>query len=509
MPLPDPSRSHAVLIGVHDYRHLAALPGVAAGVARLAELLRDPTVWGLPRGNVTVLPGDASADDVLRAVRGAGRAATDTLLVYFAGHGQREPRSEQLYLALADADRYDVTIGALPERELRRMVRREGRYARRHITLIDSCYSGLAIPMGGSATVLERPDQVRLLVESKERNATGPGGGDEDFGGYVLTSASGTQRSFTLPGGYPEFTGALIEVLDKGIAGAGPTLSVPRVWRRVREQRARATPQLNGLNIAEEEPWVRNRAHDAGRDAVPPRRIVRAEAAPMPPAAAPAAGFPFDTVQGGGYRIRAVKEQLDDVLAKVRDPRRGWQAQAPHFRTVSGRWFWGYDMRQVDAHIERQRAEPTEPADALRLLLARQGVSVVPGAEGSSRVREKCGVPGTERLIGHHPSRFDKSGTIAFTDSHLCLYSSSGLLRIPYSALDGMVVDTSYKEVDTGVVNDQTVILDKTWIGVTQVTFGHRTLRFAGGRPEPVQQVLCVFRPAVADLRRRHPEWFR
>ncbi|MCE0446322.1 hypothetical protein LT493_20910 [Streptomyces tricolor] len=43
-----------------------------------------------------------------------------------------------------------------------------------------------------------------------------------------MTSASRTQRSFTPPHGYPYFTGALIDVLENGVPGAGPALAVHR-----------------------------------------------------------------------------------------------------------------------------------------------------------------------------------------------------------------------------------------------------------------------------------------
>ncbi|MDQ0913520.1 hypothetical protein QFZ32_009250 [Streptomyces canus] len=53
--LPDPARSRAVLIGMDTYVHLEALPAVRNNVARLAELLMDRGLWGLPPEHCVVL----------------------------------------------------------------------------------------------------------------------------------------------------------------------------------------------------------------------------------------------------------------------------------------------------------------------------------------------------------------------------------------------------------------------------------------------------------------------
>ncbi|MEV5341962.1 caspase family protein [Streptomyces sp. NPDC052676] len=87
MPLPDPSASRAVLIGVDTYDDLADLPAVANNVERLAALLTADDVWGLPPRHLTVLTNPTSKDDVLDAVHTAATEAEDALLFYFAGHG--------------------------------------------------------------------------------------------------------------------------------------------------------------------------------------------------------------------------------------------------------------------------------------------------------------------------------------------------------------------------------------------------------------------------------------
>ncbi|MFG3012500.1 caspase domain-containing protein [Streptomyces cinerochromogenes] len=493
MLLPDPVRSHAVLIGVHEYRHLAPLPGVQAGVGRLADLLCDPTVWGLPRRHVTVLGAEVSADRILQAVRDAGKAAAETLLVYFAGHGLREYRRKELYLALADADEDHLTIGTLPYADLVGMLRHEEFPARRRMMFLDCCYSGLATSMGGgSVAVLERYDLANLVVDMGAGQGDAGDDDDSDVIGHVMTSASGTQPSYTPGGSYPLFTGALIEVLEKGIPGAGPTLSAHSIWQHIRQQSIRSTPQYRALNARKNEPWVRNRAGEA-RPAVPTRRVLPAKPEPVPSPADPSGELRFTTVKGGGYRIGEVKERMKSVIAKAGDPRLGWQAVPPHFRTVSLRWTWGWDMEEVDAHVEQWRAEPKEFVDALRLLLARQGITVVPDG----------GPP-----VGRLTARFAKDA-VTFTETHLCLKSPDARMSIPYSELEHVRRATSTEKVDTGVVNDQGVYPSDSIVFITHVTYGHRTLEFREGYPTPVLDALRAFQPAMSDLRERHPEWFR
>ncbi|BBC30591.1 hypothetical protein SGFS_018850 [Streptomyces graminofaciens] len=282
MAVPDPKASRAVLVGVHAYTRLEPLPPVAAGVTRLAQLLRDPSVWGLPATHVTVLGSDASGDAILGAIRDAASECTDTLLVYFAGHGLRDRSGEQLYLALADADDDHPEIGSLSYSSLRLVVGRAGYKARRRITLLDCCYSGLAGGMG--AGTLARPDLAQLLDQDHSDDI------DDETDGYgscVLTSAPKTGRSFAPPGArYPEFTGEMIDILDHGIEGAGPTLSPDRMWRLVRRRlrtKNSPEPQQFGHNSVVLHDWVYNRAHQPPRMHAPLNSRATAPSQPEAP----------------------------------------------------------------------------------------------------------------------------------------------------------------------------------------------------------------------------------
>ncbi|QIY96047.1 caspase family protein [Streptomyces sp. S1D4-11] len=86
--LSNPARSRALLIGAHSFTdpELEPLPAVARNLDRLAELLCDPSVWGLAAGHLSVL-AEPERDQALEQVGRLADEAEDTLLVYYAGHG--------------------------------------------------------------------------------------------------------------------------------------------------------------------------------------------------------------------------------------------------------------------------------------------------------------------------------------------------------------------------------------------------------------------------------------
>src|SRR5205823_1346205 len=92
--LPDPGRSRAVLIGASTYRHLEDLPAVRNNLAGFRDVLVAPALGGLPADNCTVVAEPARPVDVYRTLRQHAKAAEDTLLVYFVGHGRTGRRNE-------------------------------------------------------------------------------------------------------------------------------------------------------------------------------------------------------------------------------------------------------------------------------------------------------------------------------------------------------------------------------------------------------------------------------
>lgn len=271
MSLPEPAASRAVLIGVHDYTHLAALGPVRNNVPALKELLTDPGVLGLPEEHCLDRTQPTEARQLLDEIHTVAGEATDTLLVYYAGHGLinlREGRS--LHLALPDSPREGQWYRSLSYAHIRDAVAASP--ALHKIVILDCCYSGRALNEWMSA----------------DDGPHAPGGGAD---GGVFEAASVAEqieieRSFVLtataedelalcPAGerHSALTGALVAVLRDGVPGSQPTLAMDTVYEHVyaalREQ-DRPLPQQGLRNRGSKIVLARNRAYGGGQ---PPARL--------------------------------------------------------------------------------------------------------------------------------------------------------------------------------------------------------------------------------------------
>lgn len=244
MPLPDPSASRAVLIGVDRYDNLAGLPAVAANLDRLAALLTADDVWGLPPEHVVVLSNPAGKDEVLDAVHTAATEAEDALLVYFAGHGLLTAGAD-LRLALPHTDPERLYRGVAYD-DVRDLIVHTGRALAR-VVILDCCYSGSALTgyMGADA-------------------ATGIANRTMAEGTYVMTASAETKPAMAPPGEkYTAFTGELLRVIEDGVPGGPDPLPMGVLFTEVRDRLAARTgipaPQQRARNAGHAIALVRNR----------------------------------------------------------------------------------------------------------------------------------------------------------------------------------------------------------------------------------------------------------
>ncbi|WSJ08715.1 caspase family protein [Streptomyces phaeochromogenes] len=205
---------------------LEDLPAVEGNVGVVAKQLATD-VWGLPTENCKSLLDPVSPGAASRLVREAASQATDTLLVYYAGHGLLDS-SGQLHLAVAESDPASVHDTAIPYEWIRHAVQRSP--ASRRIVILDCCYSARAFgPQSGNVVDLAEVD-----------------------GTYVLAAAAETALAQAPPGDpLTAFTAALTEVLRTGVEGAPELLDLDTVFDRLRallRSRGRPEPQSLGRN---------------------------------------------------------------------------------------------------------------------------------------------------------------------------------------------------------------------------------------------------------------------
>lgn len=272
--LPDPAATRAVLIGTSRYAHLEPIPAVANNLSALAAALCAPGSWGLAPEHCTVIEDPATAVEVLEAVRTAAEEATDTLLVYFAGHGLVEPRRGELFLGLTGSIQHRSYTG-LPYGTLRDVVL-DGR-AGRQVMLLDCCFSGRVLGFMSAASAEAVIDQVEIE------------------GTYLLASVPDTSFALAPPGErHTAFTGELLGLLREGVPGGPELLDLDTVYAQVYaalRAKGRPLPQKRDRNTAGGLALARNAAW-APPGFGPPPPPYDHEPAASPPAPVPLPGVP-------------------------------------------------------------------------------------------------------------------------------------------------------------------------------------------------------------------------
>lgn len=240
--LPNPLLSRVVLIGTGHYKTLGKIDAVHNNLADLANVLRADRFWGLPRRNCVVVEDPRTPADMLDPVQVAAQNATDTLLLYYVGHGLVDPRRFELHLALVDSDPRRIYT-AVQYSHIRDVLL-ESQAARR-IVILDCCYSGRAL--GQMAA-----DASAVVNEASAE------------GTYVLAASAENKAALAPPGRrHTAFTGELLSVIRNGIPGHGPLLDLESIYRRlivVMKEKGFPRPQKRDRNTAGALTLIRNQA---------------------------------------------------------------------------------------------------------------------------------------------------------------------------------------------------------------------------------------------------------
>ncbi|MFF9644176.1 caspase family protein [Kitasatospora aureofaciens] len=215
MGLAGPGGTRVVLIGADEYRNFPDLPAVHNNIGRLAELFRSPHIGGLPAGHCVTVRNPADVKEVLDTVHRAASEATDTLVVYFAGHGMRSPDGS-LYLALGHSEQGRKLYESVAFNYLRTEVLES--VASRKVVILDCCYSGAALE-GNMGALDEFADQTAIE------------------GTYVMTASAATQAARAPVGAHlTAFTGELVNAITDGVPEAPDPLDMNSLYRYIRRR---------------------------------------------------------------------------------------------------------------------------------------------------------------------------------------------------------------------------------------------------------------------------------
>ncbi len=172
--------SHAVVIGVNEYKKVRSLNSSVADAEAVEEVLLN---FGFPEENITKLVNEQATrqniQDTLKVEMRERCGEEDRLLVYFAGHGQDYELSEDErvgYLLPVDADPDYLPSRGISMEEVKKWNRHIP--AKHILYVIDSCYSGLAATRS-TGLPPDRDDYLKEIGRRKVRQIITAGSGDE------------------------------------------------------------------------------------------------------------------------------------------------------------------------------------------------------------------------------------------------------------------------------------------------------------------------------------------
>ena len=239
-PAPDVRKGfyYALVIGVDQYQHLSVLKTAVDDASAMEAVLRQR--YGFQ--TTLLLDAQATRAGILNALSQYRQGLTedDSLLIYYAGHGQYDRDADKAYWLPVDADLNspaywisadDITtdVRVLPVR---------------HVLIVsDSCFSGgLTRDAGASVRSDDRDAFLRRMQGSKSRTLLSSGGNEP-----VADSGSG---------GHSVFANAILAGLANMTGKAFTAANLFETY--ILEPVAGASAQMPQYNV------IRNSGHDAG-----------------------------------------------------------------------------------------------------------------------------------------------------------------------------------------------------------------------------------------------------
>ncbi|MGW4285948.1 caspase, EACC1-associated type [Streptomyces sp. NPDC004673] len=199
MTLPNPQDSQVVLIGVSEYTHLPNLPAVANNIEALRQIFTSRISWDLASENCTVVHNPRTPEEFVDPILHGVENATDTLLVYYAGHGLKGPNRGEFRLSRTTSrgiaphtsvDYNDIRETLLSSSALRRIV------------ILDCCFAASALGVMSDPASNIADD---ALVE----------------GTYLIAAAGDSESAVAEDGrGFTVFTGELVRLFRDSVSAA-------------------------------------------------------------------------------------------------------------------------------------------------------------------------------------------------------------------------------------------------------------------------------------------------
>jgi len=146
---------YALIIGNNQYQKLPSLETPIADAQAVDEVLR--TRYGFK----TKVLSNATRADILTAINDYRQSlkSDDSLLIYYAGHGELDKQNLRGYWLPVNAQR-DNTTEWISDQSITDLI---GQMAARHVMIVaDSCYSGVMTRSAGIGLISKSGDQAQV-----------------------------------------------------------------------------------------------------------------------------------------------------------------------------------------------------------------------------------------------------------------------------------------------------------------------------------------------------------
>jgi|GEM_PF-1715004 len=196
----DPERCHALIIGIDQYQHWNSLRCAAGDARAVANVLKQNYGYGDIRLLLNEQATRKGIMDSLDSLLELGDS--DSLFIYFAGHGWMDTRNQAGYWIPADAPRDDKTEYLSNAQIAAEYFRK---YKVKHLLVVaDACFSG-ALLRGGEVS---RPEDWQLPAGYRKPSR------------WVLTSGDLAPVPDDAGGGHSPFATRLLQFLQFSDAAA-------------------------------------------------------------------------------------------------------------------------------------------------------------------------------------------------------------------------------------------------------------------------------------------------
>lgn len=228
---PNPTTTLVIILGASGYPGCPQLTSAKAffnSASRLRRYFLDENGFGLAEENLLDLFDSQDPHSLLSAnisqflknkMRNTDREARD-LIVYYCGHGGFSREGSDYFLALRGTRDTDEYFSSYPIKALATVLKEDGRTLRRYL-ILDSCFAAEA----------QKAFQSPALEVARRKTLA-----EFPMKGTALLCASGPRDPAKLLPNQEVtmFSGALLEILEKGAANAEETLSICDVGELVR-----------------------------------------------------------------------------------------------------------------------------------------------------------------------------------------------------------------------------------------------------------------------------------